>query len=153
MCSHIEGNIYDGSESEYSICLALIGSMVHRVFPFPGEHLWSIYIINDTNYIFVLILLLQIVFDNMYTQDRLNNIIGPRENQCTGVLPRGRSRGAHPARAPPKIEKKCVKSWFFTRNTPNIFAPPSVRRNFFKCVPPNLKSWIRPCYLHNLSQE
>ena len=37
-----------------------------------------------------------------------------------------------------------VKSWFFTRNTPTIFAPPSARRNFFKCVPPNLKSWIRP---------
>ena len=25
---------------------------------------------------------------------------------------------------------------FYTRNTPNIFAPPSVRRNFFKCTPP-----------------
>ena len=44
-----------------------------------------------------------------------------------------------------KIWFFCVKSWFFTRNTPKIFAPPSVRRNFFKCVPPNLKSWIRPC--------
>ena len=45
-----------------------------------------------------------------------------------------------------------VKSWFFTRNTPNNFAPPSARRNFFKCAPPppfpNLKSWMRPwiCY-------
>ena len=28
-----------------------------------------------------------------------------------------------------------VKSWFFTRNTPTMFAPPSVRRNFFKCAP------------------
>jgi len=28
-----------------------------------------------------------------------------------------------------------VKSWFFTRNTPKMFAPPSVRRNFFKCPP------------------
>ena len=37
-----------------------------------------------------------------------------------------------------------VKSWFFTRNTPKIFAPPSARRNFFKCAPPNFKSWIRP---------
>ena len=41
-----------------------------------------------------------------------------------------------------------VKSWFFTRNTPTMFAPPSARRNFFKCAPPppppNLKSWIRP---------
>jgi hypothetical protein len=40
-----------------------------------------------------------------------------------------------------------VKSWFFTRNIPKIFAPPSARRNFFKCAPPNLKSWIRPCYI------
>jgi hypothetical protein len=39
-----------------------------------------------------------------------------------------------------------VKSWFFTRNTSKIFAPPSARRNFFKCAPPNLKSWIRPCF-------
>jgi hypothetical protein len=36
------------------------------------------------------------------------------------------------------------KSWFFTWNTPKIFAPPSARRIFFKCAPPNLKSWIRP---------
>ena len=30
-----------------------------------------------------------------------------------------------------------------------MFASPSARRNFFKCAPPNLKSWIRPwlkCY-------
>ena len=37
-----------------------------------------------------------------------------------------------------------VKSRFFTRNTQTNFAPPSARRNFFKCAPPNLKSWIRP---------
>ena len=57
--------------------------------------------------------------------------------------------GGRTRRAPPlKLEKIWffgVKSWFFTRNTPKIFAPPSVRRNFFKCAPPNLKSWIRPC--------
>ena len=38
------------------------------------------------------------------------------------------SRGAHPARAPLKLEKICffcVKSWFFIRNTPKFFAPPS----------------------------
>ena len=28
-----------------------------------------------------------------------------------------------------------VKSWFSTRNTPKIFAPPSARRIFFKCAP------------------
>jgi hypothetical protein len=60
--------------------------------------------------------------------------------------------GAHPARAPPlKLEKIRffgVKSWFFTRNTPKMFAPPSARHNFFKCAsPPNLKSWICPCIL------
>ena len=38
-----------------------------------------------------------------------------------------------------------VKSCFFTRNTPKMFAAPSARRNFLKCAPPNLKSWIRPC--------
>jgi hypothetical protein len=26
-----------------------------------------------------------------------------------------------------------------------MFAPPSARRNFFKCAPPSLKSWIRLC--------
>ena len=29
-----------------------------------------------------------------------------------------------------------VKSWFFTRNSPKMFAPPSARRNLFKCTPP-----------------
>jgi hypothetical protein len=58
---------------------------------------------------------------------------------------RGGSRreGAHPRRAPLKLEKIWffgVKSWFFTRNTPNIFAPTSARRNFFKC-PPTLPTW------------
>ena len=57
--------------------------------------------------------------------------------------------GAHPAPPPPlKLENILffgVKSWFFTRNTPKIFAPPSARCIFFKCAPPNLKSWIRPC--------
>jgi hypothetical protein len=52
---------------------------------------------------------------------------------------------------PLKLEKIWffgIKSWFFTRNTPKHFVPPSVRRNFFKCTPPNLKSWIRPCVRH-----
>ena len=65
----------------------------------------------------------------------------------------GADPGAAPAPPPPpppplKLEKIWlfgVKSWFFTRNTPKMFAPP---RNFFKCAPPppNLKSWIRPWY-------
>jgi hypothetical protein len=32
------------------------------------------------------------------------------------------------------------KSWEMVE----MFAPSSARRNFFKCAPPNLKSWIRP---------
>ena len=64
----------------------------------------------------------------------------------------GRIQGGRTRRAPPlKLEKIWffgVKSWFFTRNTPKIFAPPSARRNFFKCAPPNLKSWIRPWWSH-----
>ena len=57
-----------------------------------------------------------------------------------------------PHSAPPlKLEKIWffgVKLWFFTRNTPKIFALPSALRKFFKCAPPpNLKSWIRPCSL------
>ena len=49
----------------------------------------------------------------------------------THYVIRGGSRGAHPARAPLKLEK----IWFCTRNTQNIFTPPSARRNFFKCAP------------------
>jgi len=59
------------------------------------------------------------------------------------IVMQGRIQGegaAQPARVLPKIGKNmiflCVKSWFFTRNTPNIFAPPSARRDFFKCTPP-----------------
>ena len=42
--------------------------------------------------------------------------------------------------APPSVIGKNmiffgVKSWFFTRNTPTIFAPPSALRNFFKFTP------------------
>jgi hypothetical protein len=38
-----------------------------------------------------------------------------------------------------------IKSWFFTRNTPNIFAPPSARRNFFKCAPLTWNLDARKC--------
>ena len=57
--------------------------------------------------------------------------------------------GAHPARAPLKLGKIWffgVKSWFFTRNTvPQNFARLPPLGAFFLSVPPNLKSWIRPC--------
>ena len=56
----------------------------------------------------------------------------------------GRIQGGRARRTPPL---KLVKIWFFTRNTPKIFAPPSAGCDFFKCAPPpNLKSWIRPWY-------
>jgi hypothetical protein len=49
-------------------------------------------------------------------------------------------QGGAPGCAPPlKLEKIWffgVKSWFFTRNTPKHFAPPSARCNFFKCARP-----------------
>ena len=64
------------------------------------------------------------------------------------LLNQVRIQGGAPGALPPKIGKdmiSCVKWWFFTRNTPKIFAPPSARRNFLKYTPsPNLKSWIRP---------
>ena len=64
-------------------------------------------------------------------------------------------RGADPEGGAPPPPLKLVKiwfvgviSWFFTRNTPEIFAPPFARRNFLSAPPPpNLKSWIRPWYL------
>ena len=64
------------------------------------------------------------------------------------LIIRGGSKGGRTL----KLEKIWffgIKSWFFTRNTTTIFAPPSARPNFFKCaLPPNLNSWIRPwsCY-------
>ena len=62
-----------------------------------------------------------------------------RKRSCTNMCRGGSRGGGAPGARPPKIGKNmiffCVKSWFFTRNTPN---------NFFKCAPPNLKSWIRP---------
>ena len=72
------------------------------------------------------------------------------DQQKLATQARSGSRG-HTRRSPPpplKLEKIWffgVKSWFFTRNTPKIITPPSTRRNFFMCAPPNLKSWIRYC--------
>ena len=56
-----------------------------------------------------------------------------------GADPRGEGGTRRPP--PLKLEKIWffgVKSWFFTRNTPKMFALPSTRRNFFKCAPPPL---------------
>ena len=68
-------------------------------------------------------------------------------NGFTGADPRGGgATGARPALKLEKIWFFGVKPWFFTRNTPKIFAPLSARRNFIKCAPPNLKSCILPCF-------
>ena len=45
-----------------------------------------------------------------------------------------------------------VKLWFFTRNIPKNFAPPSARRNFLRALP-NLKYWIRPCKLYIILRD
>jgi hypothetical protein len=82
-----------------------------------------------------------------------------RRNSCLFyVLPctyspftRGGSRGGgRTRRAPPlKLENIWffgVKSWFFTRNTTKFFAPPSARRNFFKCAPLTWNPGFTPDY-------
>ena len=56
-------------------------------------------------------------------------------NQIIVPESRGGSSGAPPAPPPlpPKIGKNmifCVKSLFFTRNAPKIFAPPSARKKY-----------------------
>jgi hypothetical protein len=63
----------------------------------------------------------------------------------------GGGRGGRTRPAPPlKLDKIWffgVKSWFFTRNIPNIFAPPSARRNVFKCARPQLGILDPPLYI------
>ena len=58
----------------------------------------------------------------------------------------GRTRPAPPLKLD-KIWFFGVKSWFFTRNIPNIFAPPSARRNVFKCARPQLGILDPPLYI------
>jgi hypothetical protein len=41
-----------------------------------------------------------------------------------------------------------VKSCFFTRNIPKFFAPPSGRRNFFKCAPLTWNPGSAPVFLY-----
>ena len=62
-----------------------------------------------------------------------------RRIQGGGVAP-----GARPPLKLGKIWFFGVKSWFFIRNTTQIFAPPSARRNFFKCAPPPLLEILDP---------
>jgi hypothetical protein len=66
----------------------------------------------------------------------------PKSERSWIFFSRGGSRRGRTQRAPPpplKLEK-CdffgVKSWFFTRNTPKMFASPSARHKFFKCALP-----------------
>ena len=64
----------------------------------------------------------------------------------SGADPWGGAPGARPT--PFKIGKNKIcwrKIVIFHTKYPKKFAPPSARRNLFKCAPPNLKSWIRPC--------
>ena len=50
------------------------------------------------------------------------------------IVYRGGSRGCAPHLKLEKIWLFCVKSWFFTRNTPNIYAPRYARRGYFACA-------------------
>jgi hypothetical protein len=71
----------------------------------------------------------------------------PQLSSSLLMLDQGRIQGG--PGAPPKIEKKMIfwrKIVIFHTKYPKIFAPPSARCIFFKCAPPNLKSWIRPCW-------
>ena len=55
-----------------------------------------------------------------------------------GRIQGGGGGGAPGARAPPKIGKNMIlwrKIVIFHTKYPKIFAPPSARRNFFKCAP------------------
>ena len=82
------------------------------------------------------IILCNITTDSM--AGRIINIIYSQTWPCSH-LSGADPGGVHPACAPLKLEKIwffCVKSWFFTRNTPKIFASRSTWRNYFKCTPP-----------------
>jgi hypothetical protein len=69
---------------------------------------------------------------------QINGRLICRHHWFVNTLGQGRIQGGGGAPgAPLKLEKIWffgAKSWFFTRNTPNIFAPPTARRNFFKCA-------------------
>ena len=70
-----------------------------------------------------------IVYSNVYVNFRV--WVDDPTVHC--LVHRGGSRGGGL-----KLEKIWffgVKSWFFTRNIPTIFALPSTRRNFFRCAP------------------
>ena len=54
------------------------------------------------------------------------------------------SRGrVHPACAPLKLKKKKLHEI-----PPKFSGLPPLGAIFFTCAPPNLKSWIRPCYAY-----
>jgi hypothetical protein len=122
---------------------------------------------------------------NFFTIIKTQDYRTTRTKNILKVVIRGGSRGGRTRRAPPlKLEKIWffgVKSWFFTRNTPQIFAPPSAigknmifwrkivifhtkyPQNFSASLrsaqfflsappPPNLKSWNRP-WLYPLGQS
>jgi hypothetical protein len=85
-------------------------------------------------------------FSKYFGVDAITILIVPKEQSFNiDIDIRGGSRGAHSERAPLKLEKNWffgVKSWFFTRNTPKMFAPfsapltsnpgsaPGYRRNY-----------------------
>ena len=85
---------------------------------------------------------------------KLLSVLGELANLDAGADPGG---GGRPRRAPPlKLEKIwffCVKSWFFTRNTPTNFAPPSARRIFFKCAPLTWNPGSAPEMWYNMTNE
>ena len=79
---------------------------------------------------------------------------GNRGSDHMLVQGRIQGEGARTRRAPLKLGKIwffSVKSWFFTRNTATIFAPPSARRIFFKCAPLTWNPGSAPEYYRRIN--
>ena len=116
-----------------------------RFYPFNVffTSTYNPFVFIDTYVLYLRILLIHVY--HLFTVYMCHNSLLQKWNYRLVLVYRytGADPGEHTRTLPPpppvKLEKIWffgVKSWFFTQNTPQIFAPPFARRNFFKSAPP-----------------
>ena len=146
-------NLWENCKTNCFVLKQLLIFSIHILcIMYHGWHIWSLFFIVSTCtskniYIYIHVHRLYTVRTTLQKIKLLWNLTfwGCFSLCDTKGGPGGGEGRGHPARAPPIIEKNMIflhKIVIFHTKYPKYFHASLCSARFFKCAPPNLKSWI-----------